>query len=64
MVIGVLALQGAFAALAGWGFWKGYVQASHTVGWAIAAESAWLAAHQMSLFLEAWARVSGPRGRG
>jgi hypothetical protein len=58
----VYGFQAVGIALAGWGFMAGYPRLSHTLGWGIAGEAAWLAAHQISLVSEAWIRVSGRKG--
>jgi hypothetical protein len=60
----VYGVQAAGVAIAAWGFMAGYPRMSHTVGWAVAAEAAWLAAHQISLVSEAWILVFARKGAG
>lgn len=56
-------LHGALVALAALAFLKGHAQAAPTIGWALAAESAWLAAHQISVLSEILARLARPNAR-
>jgi hypothetical protein len=58
----VYGFQAVVLGTAAWGFLAGYSRLAHTLGWGIAAEAAWLAAHQISLVSEAWIRVSGRSG--
>jgi hypothetical protein len=55
----VYGFQAIVIAAAAWGFMAGYTRTSYTLGWLIAAEAAWLAAHQISLVSEAWTFVFG-----
>jgi hypothetical protein len=55
----VYGFQAVVVAIAAWGFMAGYTRTAYTLGWLVAAEAAWLAAHQISLVSEAWVLVFG-----
>ena len=58
----VYGLQAVVIAAAAWGFSMGYTRTAHTLGWAIAAEAAWLAAHQISIVSEGWVLIFERKG--